>query len=71
MFLKSLLLGYLGSVLAGLAVGIVGAIVDASPAAVAGTASPVGIAVGLMAFSLVWLRPLTARLGRMRIPPPR
>ena len=71
MFLRSLLFGYLGSVIAGLTVGIVGAIIGASPAAVAGTASPVGIAFGLMAFSLVWLRPLTARLGRMRLPPPR
>ena len=71
MFLRSLLFGYLGSVFAGLTVGIVGAIIGASPAAVAGTASPVGIAFGLMAFSLVWLRPLTARLGRMRLPPPR
>ena len=71
MFLRSLLLGYLGSVLAGLTVGIVGAIIGASPAVVAGTASPVGIAVGLMAFSLVWLRAFAARLGRMRIPPPR
>ncbi len=71
MFLRSLLFGYLGSVFAGLAVGIGGAIIGASPAAVAGTASPVGIAFGLMAFSLVWLRPLTARLGRMRLPPPR
>ena len=70
MFLKSLLLGYLGSVLAGLAVGIVGAIIGASPAVVAGTASPVGIAAGLMAFSLVWLRPIAARLERRRIPPP-
>ncbi len=71
MFLKSLLLGYLGSVLAGLAVGIIGAVVGASPAAVAGTASPVGVAAGLMAFSLVWLRPIAARLGHTRIPPPR
>lgn len=71
MFLKSLLFGYLGSVLAGLAVGIVGAIIGASPAAVAGAASPVGIAFGLLAFSLVWLRPLTVRLARLRLPPPR
>ncbi len=71
MFLRSLLLGYLGSVLAGLAVGIVGAIVGASPAAVAGAASPVGIAVGLLAFSLVWLRPIGARLARLRTPRPR
>ena len=68
MFLKSLCLGYFASVLAGLAVGIVGAIVGASPASVAGAASPVGIAVGLMAFSLVWLRPFGARLARMRMP---
>ena len=71
MFLRSLLWGYLGSVLAGLAVGIVGAVIGASPAAVAGTASPVGIAVGLMAFSLIWLRPVAARIGRIRMPPPR
>ncbi len=71
MFLKSLLLGYLGSVLAGLDVGIAGAIIGASPVVVACTASPVGIAAGLMAFSLVWLRPIAARLERRRIPPPR
>ncbi len=70
MFLRSLLLGYLGSVLAGLTVGIVGAVIGASPAVVAGTASPVGIAVGLMAFSLVWLRPFASRFGRIRVPPP-
>jgi len=70
-FLRSLLFGYLGSVLAGLAVGIVGAIIGASPMAVASAASPVGIAVGLMAFSLVWLRPLAARVGRVRVPPSR
>ena len=63
-------MGYLGSVLAGLTVGIVGAVIGASPAVVAGTASPVGIAVGLMAFSLVWLRPFAARIGRIRISPP-
>ena len=66
-FLKSMLLGYLGSVLAGLAVGIVGAIVGASPASVAVAASPVGIAVGLMAFSLVWLRALRSRFARLRV----
>ncbi len=71
MFLRSLLFGYLGSLFAGLTVGIVGAIIGASPAAVAGTASPVGIAVGLMAVSLIWLRPVAARIGRIRIPPPR
>jgi hypothetical protein len=63
--LKSLLLGYLGAVLAGLAVGIVGAIVDASPAAVASAAMPIGMAVGIMALSLVWWRPLAARLARI------
>ena len=70
-FLRSLLLGYLGSVLAGLTVGIVGAIFGASPAAVASAASPVGIAAGLLAFSLVWLRPLAARTSRVHVPPPR
>ena len=66
MFLKSLLLGYLGAVLAGLIVGIGGAIVEASPAAVAAAATPVGIAAGILAFTLVWLRPLSARLARIR-----
>ncbi len=66
--LKSLLLGYLGAVLAGLGVGVVGAIVDASPAAVAGAAMPIGIAAGIMAFSLVWWRPLAARLARIAAP---
>jgi len=65
-FLKSLLLGYLGAVLAGLIVGIGGAIVEASPAAVAAAATPVGIAAGILAFTLVWLRPLSARLARIR-----
>ncbi len=68
MFLKSLLLGYLGAVLAGLIVGIGGAIVEASPAAVAATATPLGIAAGILAFTLVWLRPLAARLARVRAP---
>ena len=66
MFLKSLLLGYLGAVLAGLIVGIGGAVVEASPAAVAAAATPVGIAAGILAFTLVWLRPLSARLARIR-----
>ena len=69
--LKSLLFGYLGAVLAGLIVGIVGAVVEASPAVVASTASPIGIAAGVLAFSVPWLRPLAARLGRMRAPGPR
>ena len=64
--LRSMLLGYLGAVLAGLSVGLVGAFIGASPAAVASAASPVGIAVGLMAFSFVWLRPVTAKLSRVR-----
>ena len=68
MLLKSLLFGYLGAMLAGLIVGIVGAIVEASPAVVAGTASPIGIAAGVVAFSATWLRPLAARLGRSREP---
>ena len=65
---KSMLLGYLGAVVAGLAVGIVGAVVDASPAAVASAATPIGIGAGIMAFSLMWWRPLAARLGRIASP---
>jgi hypothetical protein len=61
-----LLLGYLGAMLAGLSVGMVGAFIDASPAAVASAASPVGIAAGLMAFSAVWFRPVAAKLARVR-----
>ncbi len=68
MFLKSLLFGYIGAMLAGLIVGIVGAVVEASPAVVAGTASPIGIAAGVVAFSVPWLRPLAARFARSRGP---
>ncbi len=70
-FFKSLLFGYLGAMLAGLIVGIVGAVVEASPVAVAGTALPIGIAAGVLAFSAAWLRPLAAKLGRIRAPRPR
>ncbi len=69
MFFRSLLFGYLGAVLAGLivgVVGVVGAVMDATPASVAGTATPIGIAAGIMAFSLTWIRPLAARIGRGR-----
>ena len=55
---KSVAWGYLGAVLAGLLVAVVGVAFGLSEATVAAAAAPTGIVFGLLGLSLVWLRPV-------------
>ncbi len=64
MVLRSLLYGYLGAIVAGLAVGVAGFALELPQDTVATAATPTGIALGLMGLSLPWARPTLARIRR-------
>lgn len=59
---KSVLYGYAGAILAGLAVGILGVGLEMSEQAVAMTATPAGIVFGLLGLSFAWWRPALVRV---------
>ena len=56
MIIRCLCYGYLGAVLAGLAVSVPAAFFGLSQTTIVAVASPAGIAAGLLGLSLPWLR---------------
>jgi hypothetical protein len=56
-FVKSVLWGYAGALLAGLLIAVIGVVFGLSEATVVAAAAPTGIVFGLLGLSLVWLRP--------------
>jgi len=59
---KSLAFGYLGAILAGLLVTVFGMAFGLSQETIVAAAAPTGIVFGTLGLSLVWLRPVAARL---------
>jgi len=59
---KSLAFGYLGAILAGLLVTVFGMAFGLSQETIVAAAAPMGIVFGTLGLSLVWLRPVAARL---------
>ena len=58
--------GYAGAVLAGLVVAIVGVAFGLNEETVLAAAAPTGIIFGVLGLSLMWWRPVVARLTRPR-----
>ena len=59
---RSLIYGYLGAILAGLLVAVVGFVAGLSPDAIAAASVPTGVVFGALGLSLVWWRPIAERL---------
>jgi len=60
---RSFFYGYAGSVLGGLAVALIAWPAGLSAETTAGTAAPVGTALGLLGFAWAWRRPCMARVA--------
>ena len=60
--IRSLIYGYLGAILAGLLVAVVGLVVGLSPESIAAASVPTGVVFGVIGLSLVWWRPLAERV---------
>lgn len=63
---KSLAFGYLGAILAGLLVAVFGLAAGLSQETIVAAAAPTGIVFGTLGLSLVWLRPIAARVRGRR-----
>lgn len=59
---RSLIYGYLGAILAGLLVAVVGFVAGLSPDAIAAASVPTGVVFGALGLSLVWWRPIAERV---------
>ena len=59
---RSLIYGYLGAILAGLLVAVVGFVAELSPDAIAAASVPTGVVFGVLGLSLVWWRPIAERV---------
>lgn len=62
MVFRSICFAYLGSMLAGLAIGVGGTILGLTPHAIVTASAPTGVIVGLMGLSIPWAAPKLARL---------
>lgn len=60
--IKSVIYGYMGAILAGLVIAVVGVGFGLSQEAVAAAAMPTGIVFGLVGLSAAWWRPALARI---------
>ncbi len=63
---RSILYGYLGAILGGLAVAVIAMPLDASLETVAGAASVTGVVLGLLGLMLPWRQAAVAAAGRRR-----
>jgi hypothetical protein len=68
--LKSIAYGYMGAVLAGLIMGVIGFGFGMSQEAIAAAATPTGIVFGLAGLTLAWWRPRPTQI-RVRARRPR
>ena len=60
--LRSMVYGYLGAVLGGLVVAIVGVSLDLSHESIAAASVPTGVVFGVLGLSLLWWRPIAQRV---------
>ena len=60
--IRSLIYGYLGAILAGLLVAVVGLAAGLSEEVIAAASVPTGVVFGVVGLSLVWWRPLAERV---------
>jgi cation transporter-like permease len=67
---RSMIYGYLGAILGGVLVAVVGVAMGFSEQSIAAAAVPTGVVFGVLGLSLMWWRPIA---GRTRVPatPPR
>lgn len=61
--LRSVIYGYLGAVLGGLVVAVVGVALGYSETAIAAASVPTGVVFGVLGLSLLWWRPIAQRMG--------
>ncbi len=64
---RSVIYGYLGAILGGLLVAIVGVAMGFSEASIAAASVPTGVVFGALGLSLMWWRPIA---GWNRVPAP-
>ncbi len=64
--LRSVIYGYLGAVLGGLVVAVVGVALGYSEAAIAAASVPTGVVFGVLGLGLLWWRPIAQRMGPAR-----
>ncbi len=62
---RSLIYGYLGAILGGLLVAVVGLAMGFSEASIAAASVPTGVVFGALGLSLMWWRPI---IKRTRVP---
>ena len=61
-FVRSVLYGYLGAILGGLVVAVVGLALGHSQEAIVAASVPTGVVFGMLGLSLMWWRPLAQRV---------
>jgi fructose-specific phosphotransferase system IIC component len=61
--LRSVIYGYLGAILGGLLVAIVGVTLDFPHESIAAASVPTGVIFGMLGLSLIWWRPIAQRVG--------
>ncbi len=62
---RSMIYGYLGAILGGVLVAVVGVAMGFSEQSIAAAAVPTGVVFGVLGLSLMWWRPIA---GRTRVP---
>ena len=61
--IRSVIYGYLGAILGGLVVAVVGIALGLSEASITAASVPTGVVFGVLGLSLIWWRPLAQRAG--------
>jgi len=61
--IRSVIYGYLGAMLGGLLVAVVGIVLGLSQASIAAASVPTGVVFGVLGLSLIWWRPIAQRAG--------
>ena len=59
---RSLIYGYLGAILAGVVVAVIGVAIGLSKESIAAASVPTGVVFGIVGLSLVWWRPIAERV---------
>jgi cation transporter-like permease len=62
---RSVIYGYLGAILGGVLVAVVGVAMGFSEQSIAAASVPTGVVFGILGLSLMWWRPI---VGRTRVP---
>lgn len=61
--IRSVIYGYLGAILGGLVVAVVGIALGLSHESITAASVPTGVVFGALGLSLIWWRPLAQRVG--------